>query len=596
MVIVEHVDLRTRGVEFPSDRIGVVVAQTFPSLTAKEPFVCTPETTAEQLATIRKTLEVAKDRPHRQAKTHFTIFPEYSIPGLAGVAAVDLALGAADWPNGTVVIGGLTALTREDYSSLIAAPNTAVTAGVNGLEQVKANEWLNCSIVWVKSIEGVVERWVQPKLAPAWPEQKVHYKNMFHGGAIFVFRGRLENGALYRFSTLICFDWIATVDSALLWRHVLADLAKQAAAAEAEYSLSWFFVIQHNDKPHHDTFLSQIPQFFDERTLPAVRRDRACVVFVNNAGKAGPGKSKTFGGTSLVFSAQTNFARAECSPTFSSGGPRFRDNSTILKPYHDVVFRERGACIISFVQVNPGAAAAGAANRTIAVEGAELFPIGAIVDPRVPSGAVPASVKWLNDQLDDLPSVAKVFSTAPLKAEVAAAHNTIVTALRTTDAVAIADAIALATDTDIQDADAWDVVEVGALSLLVNAMEILTLGFANELTTVAAPVSTITIAGHTLAVATVKGRSHESCLEHASLRLPNTPHQCLLITRDQENTGWNRIEENFLRGAEARLGMEKKITDPSNNLLHLSYQDLLTVFRKAKTVDALREAIHAKLI
>jgi hypothetical protein len=596
MVIVENVDLRLRGVDFPSDRIGVVVAQTFPSLTTKEPFVCTPETAGEQIATIRRTLEVAKECPHRQAKTHFTIFPEYSIPGLVGVAVVEASLGAADWPNGTVVIGGVTALTKEDYSSLIAAPNTAVTAAANGLDQVKRNEWLNCSIIWVKSIEGIVERWVQPKLAPAWPEQKVHYKTMFHGGAIFLFRGRLENGAVYRFSTLICFDWIATIDSALLWRHVLADLAKQATIADAEYSLSWFFVIQHNDKPHHDAFLSQIPEFFDERTLPAVRRDRACVVFVNNAGKAVPGKSKTFGGTSLVFSAQTNFVRAECSPTFSSGGPRFRDNSTILNPYHDVVFRERGACIISFVQVNPGAAAAGAANRTIAVESAELFPIGTTVDPRVPSGAVPASVKWLNDQLDDLPSVATILSTAPLKTEVATAHNTIVTALRTTDAGAIADALALATDTDIRDADTWDLVEVAALSLLVNAMEILAVGFANEPMTVGAPMSTITISGYTLAVATVRGRSHESCLEHAAAKLPSSPHQCLLISRDQENTGWNRIEENFLRREEAHLGMEAKITDPGNNLLHLSYQDLLTVFRKAKTVDALGKAIHAKLI
>jgi len=43
------------------------------------------------------------------------------------------------------------------------------------------------------------------------------------------------------------------------------------------------------------------------------------------------------------------------------------------------------------------------------------------------------------------------------------------------------------------------------------------------------------------------------------------------------------------------LGTEKKITDPDSNALHLSYQELLTAYRKAKTVDMLREAIHAKL-
>jgi hypothetical protein len=41
--------------------------------------------------------------------------------------------------------------------------------------------------------------------------------------------------------------------------------------------------------------------------------------------------------------------------------------------------------------------------------------------------------------------------------------------------------------------------------------------------------------------------------------------------------------------------MENKITEPNNNALHLSYQELLTSYRKAKTVNALQEAIHAKL-
>ena len=595
MINIENVDLRTRGVDLPSDRVGVVVAQPFLSLTPKEPFVCTPETAAAQLAMIRRTLDIARTRPHAQAKTHFTIFPEYTIPGLPGVAAVDEALGAADWPNGTVVIGGLTALSKDEYATLIAMPNTAVNAAANGIDRVKAIDWLNCSIVWVKGANGAVEKWVQPKIYPAWTEQKVHYKNMFHGGSIFIFRGRLQNRALYRFTTLICFDWIATVDNALLLRHVLADLAKQAEAAGAEYSLSWFFIIQHNEKPNHDAFLSQIPPFFDERELSTVRRDRTCVVFANSAGKPVPGKTDVYGGTSLVFSAQTNFAKAECSPTFASGGPRFRNNSTLLNPYYDVVFRERGACILSFVQVNPSAVAAGAANRTIAVKSAELFPIGTTIDPRVPSAAVPASVKWLNDQLDDLTSVAAIFSTAPLKVDAATAHDATVTALRTTDAPAIADALALATDAGVKDADNWDLAELAALSLLVNAIEILAIGFSSQPMTAGAPLSTITIGGHTLAVVTVKGRSHQSCLEHAAANLPNTPHQCLLITRDQENTGWDRKEENFLKGDAPHLGMENKITDPNNNTLHLSYQELLTVYRKAKTINALQEAIHAKL-
>jgi len=516
MVSIENIDLRSRGVDLPSGRIGVVVAQPFLSLTPKEPFVCTPETTATQLATVQKTLEIAKARPHRQPKTHFTIFPEYAIPGLGGVAVVDAVLAAAEWPTGTVVIGGLTALTKGEYAELIAMQNTTVNAAANGSDRVKANDWVNCSIVWVKAASGVVEKWVQPKLYPAWPEQKVHYKSMFHGGSIFIFRGRLENGTLYRFSTLICFDWVATVDNALLWHHVLQDLANQAEAAEAEYSLSWFFIIQRNAKPNHDAFLSQIPAFFDERLLPTVRRDRACVVFANSAGKPAPGKTDAYGGTSLVFSPTTNFVRAECAPTFASGGPRFRNNSTILNPYYDVVFREGGACILSFVLINPGAVAAGAANRTIAVEGAELFPIGATVDPRVPSAAVPASVKWFNDQLDDLSGVAEIGSLAKaaLKANVAAAHNGTVAALRTTEAATIADTLALATDAGVKDADSWDAPEAMALLLLVNAMEILAIGYASQPMTAGTPARGCN--GKRTVASVLSGTCRAQSAEHAA--------------------------------------------------------------------------------
>ncbi len=597
MISIENIDLRPFGVEIPADRIGVVVAQLFLALTDKEPFVATEASAAAQLAAVQRTLDISKARPHGRAKTHFTLFPEYGIPGLVGVATVEAALNAADWPIGSIVIGGLTALTKGEYTTLLAMANTTVNVAANGAAQVKVSEWVNCSVFWVKAADGVVHKWVQPKVYPAWPEQKVNYKNMYRGSSVFIFRGQLDNATLYRFSTLICFDWIATVDQALLWRHVLQDLAGQAAVVEAEYALSWFFVIQRNKKPHHDTFLSQVPPFFDQTQIPAVRRERACLVFANCAGKAVPGKSDEFGGTSLVFSSTTNFAVGKCKPTFAPGGPRFRDNSTILNPFYDVVFRERGACVVSFVQVNPNAVAAGPANKAIAVENAELFPVDATVDPRVPSGPVPATVKWLNDELDDVKSVATIgsLSTAALKTQASAAHTATVTALRTTDASIIADALAMARDGKAKDADEWDGAEVGALALLVNATEILSIGFQAEPMTAGVSQSTITIGGYTIAVVTVKGQSHQSCLEHAAAHAPNTPHQCLLVTKDQENTGWDRKEENFLKGTTPRLGMERKITDPDNNTLHLSFQDLLTLYRKAKTVDELKDAIHAKI-
>jgi hypothetical protein len=160
-----------------------------------------------------------------------------------------------------------------------------------------------------------------------------------------------------------------------------------AEATQLELSLSWVFVIQSNQKPSHDTFLTEVSSFFDQKTAPRVRRDRACLLFANSAGKPTPGKANEYGNTSLVFPPQTLFKQTYCSPTFSNGGPRFR-SSTLLSAYRDFVFRERGACIHSFLQVNPNSLSAGAAGRTIAIENAFVFPLDGTIDRRVPSDPV----------------------------------------------------------------------------------------------------------------------------------------------------------------------------------------------------------------
>src|SRR4051794_709423 len=107
MVNIVSVDLRARGIELPSDRVGMVVAQPFLSLTPHEPFVCTLETAPAQLAMIQRPLEIEKAPPRGQPKTPFRISPKYPIPGPGGVAAGEAGLGAAAWPTATAVIGGL---------------------------------------------------------------------------------------------------------------------------------------------------------------------------------------------------------------------------------------------------------------------------------------------------------------------------------------------------------------------------------------------------------------------------------------------------------------------------------------------------------
>jgi hypothetical protein len=103
MVHVEAVDLGALGVTFPADRVGMVVAQPYipdDGLTPAEPFKFTNGAAAQQLPVVERALTLSRERHHGLAKTHFTVFPEYSIPGLAGVQHIDLTLDSAAWPTG----------------------------------------------------------------------------------------------------------------------------------------------------------------------------------------------------------------------------------------------------------------------------------------------------------------------------------------------------------------------------------------------------------------------------------------------------------------------------------------------------------------
>ena len=384
MIYVETVDLAERNVRLPMGRVGMVIAQPHippESLTTTEPFHCTEEAKLQRLAMLTETLTVSLATRHGEPKTHFTVFPEYAIPGPDGIAHIEDVLQTNNWPPATIVIGGIDALDRTQYLRLLQNPHTHVDHVRNGADSVPPHCWINCTITWIKTADGTLERWLQPKLHPAWPEMDVHHEHMFRGSSVYVFKGLLENDAPFRFGTLVCFDWIASVRGRTPSRWILADLHNQATGSHIP--LSWFFVIQHNKKPSHDTFLTQVTPFFNQTEFPNAMRHNACLVFANTAGKPDPGRTVEFGGCSIVLSPHTLFKRPCCAPTFSDGGSRFRDGSRLLQPYHDFYFRERGACIHSFSLVNPGSLIAGPAGLAFAVNDAHVCPISGAVDPGV---------------------------------------------------------------------------------------------------------------------------------------------------------------------------------------------------------------------
>jgi len=600
MISISRVDLNERGIVLPHDRVGMVIAQPYLTLTPQEPFKIVPAREAELFDNLAATLAVSRAAPHQAEKTHFTIFPEYSIPGLDGVDRIDAALADQQWPTGTIVIGGVDALSKPDFESLAGRAGSHSDTEHNGLGNIGANEWINCAITWTKAADGTVERWLQPKLWPAWEEQDISYQNMYRGQSIFSFKGDLSNGSKYRFSSLICFDWIATISAKPSWRWALDDLGVQAG--EGELPLSWMFVIQYNPRPSHPTFMNAAVSFFDGTIVPKVQRDRTCLVFANSAGKPAPGRSELYGGTSVVFSPKTLFQETASRPTVAMGGPRFRGNP-LLNAFRDTYFREKGACIHSFVQINPDSVTAGAANRSFAVDRPFVFPLAAAADPRTPSNLVPACVKWINDELDDVTSLSDLQPAGDLGARADAAHATAIQKLRALPPPSCYRAIKLATARDGQaggraasedDADAWDTDERGALGHVVNTLDLFGVCGGVTADDKEAGHATVSVGGKTLDLLAVRGKTHDQCHKHAQTQFtPNTRRQAILVTRDRDNLPRKRRSGSILQTSEPKLGDERKITDPESAIVHVDYQGLIAAFIDATTVEELSQKVGA---
>jgi hypothetical protein len=600
MIHIARVDLTERGILLPHDRVGIVIAQPYLTLTQQEPFRTVPACKPELLTNLTATLTVSRTAPHQAGKTHFTIFPEYSIPGLDGVDLIDAALADQQWPTGTIVIGGVDALSKADFASLAGRAGSHLDTEHNGLGNIGADEWINCAITWTKAADGTVDRWLQPKLWPAWEEQDISYQNMYRGKSIFSFKGDLSNGLRYRFSSLICFDWIATIGAKQSWRWALDDLSAQAG--EGELALSWMFVIQYNPRPSHPTFMSAVVSFFDGTVVPKVQRDRTCLVFANSAGKPVPGRSEYYGGTSLVFSPKTLFQETASRPTVARGGQRFRGNQ-LLNPFRDTYFREKGACIHSFVQINPDSVTAGAANRSFAVDRPFVFPLAASLDPRTPSNLVPACVKWINDELDDITSLSDLQPAGDLGARADAAHAASIQELRALLASSCDRVIRLATARDGQasgrvasedGADAWDADERGAIGHVVNTLDLFGVCGGVTVGDQDAGHATVSIDGKTLDLLAVRGRTHDLCHKYAQTQFtPNTRRQAILVTRDRDNLPRKRRSGSILQTSAPKLGEERKITDPESAIIHVDYQGLIAAFNDAATVEELSQKVGA---
>ena len=530
------------------------------------------------------------------------MFPEYAIPAPEGIALVEDVLRRPDWPTQTIVIGGTDGLSSTDYAALAAADNTHTDSVAGG---VPLGKWINCAIIWTKSADGTIERWLQPKIYPAWPEQDVSSSEMHRGNTVFVFKGNFDSGTQYRFAVLVCFDWVATVNGRRPWRYVVESLALRAANLEAELSLSWLFIIQHNRKPSHECFMSEVNDFFNQTICESVHRDRACLVFANTAGQSAPGRIEGYGHTSVIFAGPTLFAKPKCHVTFCTGGKRFRGHQLIAH-HHDSLFREGGACIHSFEQVNPHSVVSGPASRTIALNNPFVHAICSSADPRTPARVVPAAIKWLNDELDTIRSLALGYPIAPLATIADTVHYKTITDLRTIPANHVEHAIALASPPvsarsphaqhpQKPNADEWGQFERCAVVHLVHTVSILGVFFESCTVAETSVHATLSIGQRNLDVLAVRGETHEACRDHYINTSPPGRRPLLLVSRDDDNNPRLPRFGSYLEDSIDAPSAEQDFTHPDRVCWHLGYMDLLTIFQDAATVDQAKERFDAKL-
>jgi len=597
MVEVVEVDLDALGVRLPRGEVAMVVAQPYVNLVAQEPFTWAPAERQRALECIDDVLAVSRRRAHGADKTHFTVFPECTVPGLDGVDRITAAMQAAEWPTETVVIGGVDGLTKDQFAELVQKPNTIYDIVGNCLDEIRAHQWVNCVVTWAKLPTGEVCSWVQPKLSPAWVELDVNYMSMYRGRSIYVFKGIHSNAdAPYQFTTLLCFDWIGSMDAKRVWEWLLEGIAERARQVGGLLPLTWLFVAQCNAAPSHASFMSQVGPFFNSAEYPRVMRDETCLVMANVAGKGTPGKAEQFG-QSAVIVTPSRFSCPQCMPTYGNGGAPQRGGN-ILENFRDAVFRERGACIHSFLVIHPSTLPPGSAGRRFALREPAVHPFNGVDDPRAPGGAVPAVVKWMNDELDEpSKSLATNYTDLPLTGAVGDAHDRAVGALRKLKAKALDSTVKFASLTagGEKTPDEWNAGESHAVKHLLHTFSILDVAHYPATFHGNGAQATIMKDEASLEVIAVMGASHEDNDKHVLNCLPAHKGQLVVVSRDEDNTPWDARFMTIYDQVQDEPSKEAKFTQPTSAIIRIGYHDVLNAYRNAADQAKLKEAIDAKL-
>ncbi len=593
MISVEQIKIDVR---MPSDEVRVVVMQPFirfrsdPGTPPREPFRWSEDAINDQLNGINRVLDISQGS-FADRGANFTLFPEYAVPGIEGVSIINDRISETDWPKESIVIAGVHGITKSEYSDLCDVLGAVVTQS-NAPDSVRDDQWVNSGVIWVKDRDGAVYKWLQPKVRPAWLEMNVSCSDMFCGSMMYVFEGQYEpSGYPCRFVTFVCFDWVASPAGSTVWRELVTRLNQ----LRTEAALDWVFVIQHNTKPNHPSFLNSTYQFLTDTSYAFVQRDKAIIVHANTAVSPRPVRNGQGGFSACVFSPS---AQLECSgnrPTVCTQPGSLR-GSDILERCKDVVFREMGECIHVFSVRIPRFVNPDATDRTCPLPTAGVYDTRDSNDPRLCGGPVPAAVKWINDSLDIMrPMSATVLSGRPLKATAEAVEPSIVAGIRAINGHTAADRVnwAACSYSDgaesrnmirRSNADLWSRLETDAMEHLLHSLTAIGLAYGLDVSGAALHGSIQTDEGFVEVVA-IRGDTYQDCrLHYDNLVQQQGSDPVLVIARDRDNL--SPVPEEFLRLDE--INGEKGLT-------FVDYQTLVNACRTEADTNTLKEKLDAFL-
>lgn len=356
----------------PETGLCISQMQPFLKLVSSEPYKWQQDKINKQLDRICRFMKVAKTFDGN-GKSHFTILPEYSIPGIKGIYRINQFLTGSSWPSETILIGGVDGLSKDEYTN-ICNNTISFVSPVNAPDKVEDGKWVNCCITWVKERNGELKQWIQPKISPSWPEKNITHSKMFCGHSVNLFTMKFSNNTDCKFLSLICFDWIGAIngiENGIFG--ILHKVNKLWQKTNSRKDINLVFVLQHNEEPNHRDFLENARKFFEDRdTIPFIVRDQSVLFFTNTAGRNAPGKSNKYGYSSLIASYSSPYVNQNCCPVcFSSYNEKFK-NSANLGRCKVALFRENGACFHLFKFFPPPFIAASPRGRCLFLDEAKV--------------------------------------------------------------------------------------------------------------------------------------------------------------------------------------------------------------------------------